>query len=283
MHTGDFAKMATLNEQAAAVDEAYIAKANPEGVYPFMYYGHNVHFAMFAHMLAGRFAPARAQADKLAALASPHVHEMAAMAEWTLTLSTLIDVRFQKWDRVLAAPAPDATLPLVTAIDHFARATAQARGNRLADARHHAEQFEAARAKVPVETMFVSLNPATAVLEIASAVLKAELAADAASRVPFLRDAVAKQDALRYEEPPPWCVSLRESLGVALLQAGRAADAEAVFREELRRNPGSGRTLFGLMQSLDAQARPDEAQLVKHEFDEAWKHADGPLTLDALR
>ena len=220
MHTGDFAKMATLNEQAAAVDEAYIAKANPEGVYPFMYYGHNVHFAMFAHMLAGRFAPARAQADKLAALASPHVHEMAAMAEWTLTLSTLIDVRFQKWDRVLAAPAPDATLPLVTAIDHFARATAQARGNRLADARHHAEQFEAARAKVPAETMFVSLNPATAVLEIASVVLKAELAADAASRVPFLREAVAKQDALRYEEPPPWCVSLRESLGVALLQAG---------------------------------------------------------------
>jgi tetratricopeptide (TPR) repeat protein len=283
MHTGDFAKMATLNEQAAAVDEAYIAKANPESVYPFMYYGHNVHFAMFAHMLAGRFAPARAQADKLAALASPHVHEMAAMAEWTLTLTTLIDVRFQKWDRVLAAPAPDATLPLVTAIDQFARATAHARGNRLVDARRHAEQFEAARAMVPAETMFVSWNPATAVLAIASDVLKAELAADAASRIPFLRDAVAKQDALRYDEPPPWCVSLRESLGVALLQAGRAADAEAVFREDLRRNPGSGRTLFGLMQSLDAQARPDEAQLVKHEFDEAWKHADGPLTLDALR
>src|SRR4029453_14477741 len=120
----------------------------------------------------------------------------------------------------------------------------------------------AARAKVPAETMFVSLNPATAVLDLASDVLKAELAADAASRVPFLRDAVAKQDALRYEERPPWCVSLRESLGVALLQAGRAADAEAVFREELRRNPGSGRTLFGLMQSLNAQARPAEAPLV---------------------
>jgi tetratricopeptide (TPR) repeat protein len=283
MHTGDFAKMATLNEQAAAVDEAYIAKANPEGAYPFMYYGHNVHFAMFAHMLAGRYRPARAQADKLAALASPHVHEMAAMAEWTLTLSTLIDVRFQKWDRVLAAPAPDATLPLVTAIDHFARATALARGNRLADARRQAEQFESARAKVPAETMFVSWNPATAVLDLASDVLKAELAADAASRVPFLKDAVAKQDVLRYDEPPPWCMSLRESLGVALLQAGRAADAEAVFREDLRRNPGSGRTLFGLMKSLEVQARPDEAQLVKHEFDGAWKHADGPLTLDALR
>jgi hypothetical protein len=128
-------------EQAAAVDEAYIAKARPDGVYPFMYDGHNVHFAMFGHMLVGNYASARAQADKLAAFASPHVHEMQAMAEWTLTMPTLMDVRFQKWDRVLAAPAPDATLPLVSAVDHFARATALARTNRLADAKKHAAQF----------------------------------------------------------------------------------------------------------------------------------------------
>jgi tetratricopeptide (TPR) repeat protein len=283
MHTGDFAKMATLNEKAAAVDEAYIAKARPEGVYPFMYYGHNVHFAMFGHMLVGNYASARAQADKLAALASPHVHEMQAMAEWTLTMPTLMDVRFQKWDRVLAAPAPDATLPLVSAVDHFARATALARTNRLADAKKHAAQFEAARAKVPAETVFISLNPASAVLELAGVLLKAELAPDAAARVTVLQDAVAKQDALNYEEPPPWPTSVRESLGVALLQSGRAGDAEAVFRTDLRRNPRSGRTLFGLMKSLEAQQRPDEAQLVKHELDDAWKGAEGPLTLDALR
>jgi tetratricopeptide (TPR) repeat protein len=283
MHTGEYAKMAALNENAAAVDEAYMARANPEGVYPFMYYGHNIHFAMFAHMLAGRYGPARAQADKLAALASPHVHEMAAMAEWTLTLSTLVDVRFQKWDRVLAAPAPDATLPLVTAIDRFARAAALARANRLADAKQKADEFEAARAKVPADTMFVSWNPAPVVLELASDLLKAELTADAAARVPFLQNAVAKQDALRYDEPPPWCASVRESLGTALLQASRARDAEAVFREDLRRNAGSGRTLFGLMKSLEAQARADEAQIVKREFEEAWKDADSSLTLDSLR
>ena len=80
-----------------------------------------------------------------------------------------------------------------------------------------------------------------------------------------------------------WCASARESLGTALLQADRARDAEAVFREDLRRNPGSGRALFGLMKSLEAQARADEAQIVKREFEEAWKDADGPLTLDALR
>ena len=135
------------------MDAAYIATANPEGVDLFMYYGHNIHFAMFAHMLTGRYGPARAQADKLSYLAAQHVHELAAMAEWTLTLPTLVDVRFQKWDRVLAAPAPDATLPLVTAIDHFARATALARANRRTDAGHHAEQFELARPKLPAETM----------------------------------------------------------------------------------------------------------------------------------
>jgi len=283
MHTGDFMKMASLNEKAAAVDEAYIAKASPEGVYLFMYYGHNIHFAMFAHMLAGRYAPARAQAEKLAALASPHVHEMAAMAEWTLTLPTLIDVRFSQWDRILAAPAPEASLPLVTAVDRFARATALARGNRLDEARRQADAFEAARGRVPAESMFVSFNLAPAVLDVASDLLKAELAGDASARVTLLQSAVAKQDAFRYDEPPPWCASVRESLGAALLQAGRAKEAEAVFREDLRRNAGSGRALFGLMKSLEMQSRPDEAQLVKHEFDVAWKDADGPLTLESLR
>jgi tetratricopeptide (TPR) repeat protein len=283
MHTGDFMKMAELNEKAAGVDEAYIAKANPEGVYPFMYYGHNIHFAMFAHMLAGRYAPARSQADKLAALASPHVREMAAMAEWTLTLPTLIDIRFQQWAKVLAAPTPDASLPLVTAIDHFARATASARSHRPDDAKRHAEAFESARTKVPAEMLIVAQNPAPPVLELASDLLKAELAADPAARVPLLESAVAKQDALRYDEPPPWYASVRESLGVALLEAGRAKEAEAVFREDLRRNSGSGRALFGLAKSLEAQSRTDEAQLVKHELDAAWKDADGPLTLDALR
>jgi tetratricopeptide (TPR) repeat protein len=283
IHTGDFAKMATLNERAAAVDEAYLAKVNPEGAYPLMYYAHNIHFAMFAHMLAGSYASARAQADRLVAFASPHLHEMQAMAEWTLTMPTLIDVRFQKWDRVLAAPAPDATLPLVSAIDHFARATALSRSHRAAEAAQHAEQFESVRSKVSADTIFVSLNPASAVLDLASSVLKAELASDAAARVPPLQEAVAKQDALRYDEPPPWCASVREALGVAMLQAGRASDAEAVFRTALRRNPGNGRTLFGLMTSLEAQRRPDEAQLVKHELDQAWKSADTPLTLDSLR
>jgi hypothetical protein len=131
--------------------------------------------------------------------------------------------------------------------------------------------------------MFVSWNRAPVVLELASDLLKAELAADAGARVPFLEAAVAKQDALRYDEPPPWCASVRESLGVALLQANRPKDAEAVFREDLRRNPRSGRALFGLMKSLEAQSRPDESQLVKPEFDDAWKDAEAPLTLDALR
>jgi tetratricopeptide (TPR) repeat protein len=283
MHTGDYERVATLNEHAAQVDEAYIAKSAAEGVYPFMYYGHNIHFAIIGHALAGRYEPARAQADKLAALASPHVHEMAAMAEWTLTLPALMDIRFQRWDRILSAPAPDPTLLLVTAIDQFARAMALARGNQLAAARQHVEQFEAARARVPAETIFVALNPASAVLALASDVLKAELAADPAARVDFLQDAVAKQDALHYDEPPPWYGSVREALGAVLIQAGRAADAEVVFREDLRKHARSGRALFGLMKSLEAQGRAEEAQLVKHEFDEAWKDADAPLTIDSLR
>lgn len=74
---------------------------------------------------------------------------------------------------------------------------------------------------------------------------------------------------LAYNEQADW----RESLGAALLKSGRAADAEAVFRADLQKNPRSGRLLFGLMQALAAQGKADEAMLVRQEFDEAWRTA----------
>ena len=100
--------------------------------------------------------------------------------------------------------------------------------------------------------------------------------------VAHLQMAAAAQDALTYDEPEPWPWSVRETLGAVLLKAGRAAEAEKVFRTDLEKNPGSGRTLFGLTMSLDAQGRTAEAAIVRREFDDAWKQATSPLSVDAL-
>jgi tetratricopeptide (TPR) repeat protein len=282
MHTGDYDQVASVNEHAAAVDESYIAAAQPQGVYPFMYYAHNVHFAMMGHVLAGRYAPARAQADKLAGIVRPHIAEMAAMVEWTMTLSALVDVKFHRWEAIQQAPTPPAAWTLATAIDAFARATAYARTGRSADAAAEAARFDEVQSKVPKDTLFGSLNKGSDVLALASAVLKGTLARSPAERAAHLADAVRLQDALRYDEPPPWPGSVREALGAALLEAGRAAEAEAVFREDLRRTPRNGRSLFGLVKCLEAEGRSADAAFVRRELDDAWKGADGPLSLDAL-
>jgi hypothetical protein len=125
-------------------------------------------------------------------------------------------------------------------------------------------------------------NKPAAVLEIASAVMAARLAASPAASIPKWQRAVELQDALVYDEPPAWDHPVRESLGGAMLRAGKAAEAEAVFREGLRRGPRNGRMLFGLMHALKAQKKIEAADWVEREFRDAWKHAEVTLRIEDL-
>lgn len=96
-----------------------------------------------------------------------------------------------------------------------------------------------------------------------------------------LERAVRYEDGLIYQEPSDWHAPVRLNLGAVLLQAGRPDEAEAVYWEDLRNNPGTGWSLFGLLQSLKAQGKTDEAELVERRFRDAWKDAD--ITLKASR
>jgi tetratricopeptide (TPR) repeat protein len=283
IHTGDFDRIAALNAKAAEADEHYIGIANPEGVYPFMYYGHNLHFVMVGHLLTGRYDDSLAAAKKMADLAGPHVSEMAPMAEWVMSLPTLTHVRFQKWDAILSTPRPPESQALTTAFDAYARALALQMTGKKAEAAAEAASFEAARAKVKDEMLVASFNNGPTVLAMLSHLLKGQLAGSADEAIPHLQAAVAAQDAFHYDEPAPIPWSVRETLGAVLLDAGRAPEAEQVFRADLAKNPRSGRSLFGLMTSLTMQHRDAEAALVKREFEQAWRLSTSPLTVAALR
>jgi hypothetical protein len=146
-----------------------------------------------------------------------------------------------------------------------------------------AAAFEADRAKVKDEMLVVSFNSGPTVLAVLSEMLKAQLAPDLAEAEPHFKAAIAGQDAFHYDEPNPIPWSVRESYGAALLAGGRAVEAEQVFRADLGRNARSGRSLFGLMTSLEAQGRKDEAALVRQEYESAWRLAESPMTLEALK
>jgi tetratricopeptide (TPR) repeat protein len=282
IHTGHIGRVAELNAKAAAADERYIEVAKPEGLYPFMYYGHNVHFVVVGNLLTGRYEDALKAGRQMACMVAPHMAQMGPMVEWALALPTLAHVRFHKWDVILAAPRPPDSQPLAQSFDRYARALALQMTMKSAEARAEAAAFETARGKVPAETLVVSFNNGPTVLAMVSHLLQGQLAGSVDEAVTHLEMAAAAQDALNYDEPEPWPWSVRETLGAVLLKAGRAVEAEKVFRADLEKNPASGRTLFGLTKSLEAQGRTAEAAIVQREFDEAWKQATSPLSVDAL-
>lgn len=283
IRTGDYAAAAKVNEDAAAADRAYIKATNVQGIYPMMYYSHNLHFLVESYGRAGQFKEAQVSAKQLADNVRPHVKDM-PMLEGFLPSETFVLLRFGRWDDVLQLPQPDASMVVTGAIRHYARGLALAAKGRVDEASKEQVAFAAASKGIPGETPF-GLNSAESVLKIAAHILDARIAqakGEKGAAVEHLRKAVEAQDALNYDEPPGWYYPVRESLGAALLLNGDAAGAERVFREDLEINPRNGRSLFGLMESLKAQGKTDAARLVEREYQRAWQHADTRLSVKEL-
>jgi hypothetical protein len=165
---------------------------------------------------------------------------------------------------------------------HYARAVAWAARGDLARADIERRTFAAARSSVSPK-MMLSNNPSSAVFDLAAQVIDARIAAAQDNHrvaIEAWRRAVAMQDAFTYSEPPDWYYPVRESLGAALLLDNQSAEAEAVFRDDLRINPGNGRSLFGVWQALIAQKRIADAERSRADFERAWRHADVALRIE---
>jgi hypothetical protein len=284
IRTGSYLEAERSNAVAAEADRKYIRETGADGMYPMMYYTHNVHFQSAAAAMAGRHGESKKAADVLFADALPGVvHE--PMMEGFLTQPLFVALRFQKWDDVRKTEDPGPRLPLLRATWLYARglAAAAAKDAQGADALRVA--YGIARDAVPPAQMAGPQNSGAAVLAVATAVLDAriaEAAGDSAAALASWEKAVAAEDALAYDEPPAWYYPVRESHGAALLRAARAADAERVFRADLERNPRNPRSLLGLAESLKAQGKTADAAFARAQFDVAAKDADVPLRIEDL-
>ncbi len=282
--TGDYEAAAVSNKDAAKADEDYIRASGAKGVYPLMYYSHNLHFLAVAHSAAGRFADAMTAAKQLENHISPNLKQM-PMLEGFMLVSPLILVQFQRWSDIEKVPAPDASRPALKAIWHFSRGMAYEASGKTADAeREYAAMMEMQKA-VPADANF-NLNSAAKVLSIGQNVLGGRIAlrkGDTRSGLEQLRKGVELEDSLNYDEPQAWFLPVRIWLGGALMKTGDYAGAEQVFRADLERNKRHGRSLFGLMEALKAQQKPYAAAFVKREYENSWKNADTQLTIENLK
>lgn len=274
MRTGFYDAAVRSNEHATAHDTAYLStnsKTDPEAS---GYYDHNLAFLNSAYSMEGNYAGAIAAARRM--------ERQNAVVPELFTLA-----RFQQWHDLIMypKPKPDKNEPLRIAIWHYCRGMAHAamREHQLA-----AGELEAVRAqnvRLKVEPLPGNYNGSNSILRLAEHVLSAKIAqsrGDQTSSEGLLAQAVRDQDALLYIEPPDWYFPVREALGTSLFKKRKFVEAAAVFRNDLRRNPRNPRSLYGLLQSIDAQSLGSDRQWVVHELQAATAHSDVPMQMPSL-
>jgi hypothetical protein len=286
IRTGDYDAAVKTNEEAAAVDRAYIKASGVQGIYPMMYYSHNLHFIAMCASMTGDYAEAKKNADMLAEHVAPSVKTMPPL-EGFMTIPLSVDLRFHKWNDILKMPAPDPEMKTVTSFWHFARGMALAGTGKLDEAEAEYKIVSDAEKNTPPDVIFTMPinNKAKDILKIAEDVLGAKIATakkDNARAIEMLREAVAIQDKLNYGEPPDWFFPVRESLGAAVLMNGDAAAAEQIFRADLDHNPRNPRSLYGLQQALKAEHKDYDAGFIEKEFNSAWKGGSNSLKMEDL-
>jgi tetratricopeptide (TPR) repeat protein len=278
---GRYADAAKVNELAARVDEGYIASCRAQGYYPLGYYGHNIHFLWTSSEMEGRYGAAIGAARRLIKAVDPEkvATQMPQGELYAFTpVATLL--RFGRWDQVLAEPAPPKALKLETAVWLQARGFAFANKGDLAGARAAQAQL-AALTKADFKAYEAVGMPARDMVKLAAASLDGEIArasGELGQAIVSFEYAEKIETALPYTEPPYWHQPTAHLLGAALLQAHRAAEAEAVYRESLKTYRLDGWSLFGLAQALDAQGKGAEAAAARQEFARVWRLADVKLT-----
>jgi tetratricopeptide (TPR) repeat protein len=286
IRTGDYEAAVKTNEEAAAVDRAYLKASGEQGIYSMMYYSHNLHFIAMCSAMDGDYAEAKKNADMLAEHVGPAVKMMPPL-EGFMTIPIAVNLRFHRWDDILAMQRPDPDMKTATVFWHFARGMALAGKGRVQEAEAEYKIVSDAEAATSSDATFAMpiYNKTKDILKIAEDVLGAKIALarkDNVQAISLLTAAVAMQDTLKYGEPPDWFFPVRESLGGVLLMNGDAMGAEKVFRADLDRNLRNPRSLFGLQQALKAQDRNYDAGFVETQFKASWKGGETALKVEDL-
>jgi tetratricopeptide (TPR) repeat protein len=278
IRTGHYHKGVLTNENASSIDSTYVAQCKAAGFYPMLLYPHNIHFMAACAFLEGNSKKALDAAWMVSRKADrKYLHEMATLQHY-YAIPYYVMVHLAKWNDILNLPIPGESLKYPRAIWHYARGMAYAAKNDLENAGRELAAIKKYTDDESLKSFRIwDVNSAHEVIGIASLILEAEIALfkkQYDQSISLLQKAVSIEDGLMYQEPPDWFFSVRHSLGHVLVKAGRFAEAEKVYQEDLKTYPENGWALIGLYNSLTGQEKTAEAEKVKKRFENAWQWAD---------
>ena len=274
---GRYHDASEANIRAAQVDEEYIAQCNAQGFYPALYYPHNIHFLWAASTMEGRSGLSIESALKVAKYVGPEQIKQFPVVEFFHTVPLLSYVRFGKWKEILSYSAPEQDFKYSTGIYHYARGIAFSSLGKNEEALKELSYIKPLIDTPEIKNLVKSGQPSAKLLEIADNLLLGQIEfknGNYEASIISLKMAVSLQDDLPYTEPPFWYYPTRQSLGRVLIEAGKFAEAEAVFRKDLEDYPRNGWSMFGLYKVLEIQGKTKEAKKYKDKFDVIWQLSD---------
>lgn len=281
--TGDYHLGSLANIEAVKIDSAYVTACHAQGAYPLGYYPHNWHYLVATATFEGNSKLAWNAAEKLQENTAKGIMKQPLWGtlQHYYSIPYFVAVKFGMWDTILNIKPLDEDLVYPRAILHYARGMAYLGKKDVAKAEAELSQLKGlAKDSVLKQITIWNINSTYDIVQIAENVLAAEVyrsKKEYDKAIAAFQQAIVVEDALNYNEPPDWFFSVRHHLGTALLEAGKYAEAEKVYLEDLDTYKENGWALIGLYQALQKQGKTAEAQSVKARFDKAWKYADKPI------
>ncbi|MCH7726699.1 MAG: hypothetical protein IH991_09500 [Planctomycetes bacterium] len=273
---GDYPSVIRANQKAIKVDAEFVKREGADNFYT-GYRIHNYHFLVYGAMFDGQSELALSTARELQKQVPVELlKKQTDSFDAFMPMPFHVFVRFGRWEKILKEPEPAEYLPMSRSIRHYARALAYSVTGRIGEAETEQTAFKLAKASVP-ESSILFNNTSLSILCVAEEMMAGEIAyRKGKSEVAFkhLREAVRLDDAMNYDEPWAWMQPARHALGALLLESGRVAEAEKVYRADLKRHPKNPWALHGLAESLAAQDKPTEAAKFKKQFKIATVRAD---------
>ncbi len=292
VRVGDYQRAIDNNLRSLAVDKEFAQNWGdiplPNiGTYPLshkIHAGHALDFVRYAATMQGSSELAIKSAKQMAEAMSQHGTPMGRMQKRVAAPWVTLKI-FGKWDELLAIEPLKHSTPYLTGILAYVKGSAHVAKGQFDEAAQKLSEIHRIAASPDVSVNRAGATATAELLALAAHALEGEMKmaqGDLDGAIAAFEKGVALEDTNNYTEPPDWPQSMRLYLGAALLKAGRAADAEAVFRRDLRWHQNNGWSLFGLTQALEAQGKSEEARSKKDTWAKVWSQADISLTAPAI-